>query len=210
MEIKTSGTTMLDVSDGETTWVYNSMNKQYAKIPAAQGPAAVMAVMGIKLPDTSYIHTSYKTTGQETIDIDGQKYECWVVEMQISEFSFASGPNDKVAPPKVTGAVMTSWIDKKLGIDVQFTFAITMQMGGKDIEMHQKVVKTRLKIDAHGRSAVHLHPAIRCEGSKRAEQVPLTDRQAGSCGYVGACVRSENGLRRNVQLGGAQRKTGAP
>ena len=147
MEIKTSGTTMLDVSDGETTWVYNSMTKQYAKIPAAQGPAAVMAVMGIKLPDTSYIHTSYKTTGQETIDIDGQKYECWVVEMQISEFSFASGPNDKVAPPKVTGAVMTSWIDKKLGIDVQFTFAMTMQMGGKDIEMNQKVVKKGLKID---------------------------------------------------------------
>jgi outer membrane lipoprotein-sorting protein len=25
MEIKTSGTTMLDVSDGETTWVYNSI-----------------------------------------------------------------------------------------------------------------------------------------------------------------------------------------
>ena len=147
MEIKTSGTTMLDVSDGETTWVYNSMTKQYAKIPAAQGPAAVMAVMGIKLPDTSYIHTSYKTTGQETIDIDGQKYECWVVEMQISEFSFASGPNDKAAPPKVTAAVMTSWIDKKLGIDVQFTLAMTMQMGGKDIEMHQKVAKKSLKID---------------------------------------------------------------
>ena len=147
MEIKKGSISMLDVSDGETTWVYNSMTKQYAKIPAAQGPAAVMAVMGIKLPDTSYIHTSYKTTGQETIDIDGQKYECWVVEMQISEFSFASGPNDKVAPPKVTGAVMTSWIDKKLGIDVQFTFAMTMQMGGKDIEMNQKVVKKGLKID---------------------------------------------------------------
>jgi thiol-disulfide isomerase/thioredoxin len=147
MEIKTGSISMLDVSDGETTWVYNSMTKQYAKIPAAQGPAAVMAVMGIKLPDTSYIHTSYKTTGQETIDIDGQKYECWVVEMQISEFSFASGPNDKAAPPKVTAAVMTSWIDKKLGIDIQFTFMMKMQMGGKDVEMHQKVVKKGLKID---------------------------------------------------------------
>jgi thiol-disulfide isomerase/thioredoxin len=42
---------------------------------------------------------------------------------------------------------MTSWIDKKLGIDVQFTLAMTMQMGGKDIEMHQKVAKKSLKID---------------------------------------------------------------
>jgi hypothetical protein len=59
-----------------------------------------MAVMGIKLPDTSYIHTSYKTTGQETIDIDGQKYECWVVEMQISEFSFASGRTTRRRNPR--------------------------------------------------------------------------------------------------------------
>jgi thiol-disulfide isomerase/thioredoxin len=147
MEIKTSGTTMLNVSDGETTWVYNSMNKQYAKIQAALGPAAVMAVMGVKLPDISLIHPTYKTIGEETVEIDGQKHECWLVEMQISEFSFASGPNDKAAPPKVTGAVMTSWIDKKLGIDIQFTLAMKMQMGGKDVEMHQKVVKKGLKID---------------------------------------------------------------
>ncbi|HEV8038727.1 MAG TPA: TlpA disulfide reductase family protein, partial [Bryobacteraceae bacterium] len=76
-----------------------------------------------------------------------QKHECWVVEMQISEFSFASGPDEKAPPPKVTGAVMTSWIDKKLGIDIQFTFSMKMQMGGKDVEMHQKVVKRGLKID---------------------------------------------------------------
>jgi len=147
MEIKTGSMSMLDVSDGETTWVYNSMAKQYAKIPAAQGPAAVMAVMGVKLPDISLIHPSYKTTGEDTIEIDGQKHECWVVEMQIAEFSFASGPNDKAPPPKVTSAVMTSWIDKKLGIDLQFTFAMKMQMGGKDVEMHQKVVKRNMKID---------------------------------------------------------------
>src|SRR5579863_7015862 len=147
MEIKTGSMSMLDVSDGETTWVYSSMAKQYGKIPAAQGPAAVMAVMGVKLPDISLIHPSYKTTGEETIEIDGQKYECWVVEMQISEFSFASGPNDKASPPKVTGAVMTSWIDKKLGIDIQFTFNMKMQMGGKDVEMHQKVVKKGVKIN---------------------------------------------------------------
>src|ERR1035438_1640316 len=135
MEIKTSGTTMLDVSDGETTWVYNSMTKQYAKIPAAQGPAAVMAVMGVKLPDISSIHPSYKTIGQETIDIDGQKHECWVAEMRIPEFTLPSGQKDQ-APPKVTGAVMTSWIGKKLGIDVQFTFAMTMQIDRKSTRLN--------------------------------------------------------------------------
>ena len=31
MEIKTGSISMLDVSDGETTWVYNSMTKQSPK-----------------------------------------------------------------------------------------------------------------------------------------------------------------------------------
>ena len=147
MEIKAGSISMLDVSDGETTWVYNSMAKQYAKIPAAQGRAAIMAVMGLKLPDISPIHFSYKTTGEETVEIDGKKYECWLVEMQISEFSFASGPNEKAPPPKVTGEAMTSWIDKKLGITIQFIFTMKMRIGGKDVEMHQKVVNRNLKID---------------------------------------------------------------
>jgi outer membrane lipoprotein-sorting protein len=83
METKTEGVTILDVSDGETTWVYNSSAKQYVKIPAAQGPGAILAAMGVNMPDASSIHTSYKTTGEETIEVDGQEHECWVVEIRI-------------------------------------------------------------------------------------------------------------------------------
>jgi thiol-disulfide isomerase/thioredoxin/outer membrane lipoprotein-sorting protein len=146
MEIRTGNISMLNVCDGENTWVYYSMTKQYAKIPAAQGPAAVVAVMGLQLPDISSFHVTYKTKGEEAIEIDGQKHECWVVEMQIGDFSLPSVQNGQ-APPKVSGAVMTSWIDKKLGIDVQFSFAMKMQMGAKDIAMHQTVVKKNIKID---------------------------------------------------------------
>ncbi len=137
---------MLDVCDGETTWIYNSMAKEYAKIPAAQGPAAVVTVMGLKLSDMSSIPTSYKTTGDETIEIDGQEHECWVVEMQIGEFSVPAVQAGK-APPKVSEGVMTFWIDKKLGIDLQMSLAMQMQMGAQKIEMRQKVVKKGLKID---------------------------------------------------------------
>ena len=38
MEIKAGNFIMLDVCDGETIWIYNSMAKEYARIPAAQGP----------------------------------------------------------------------------------------------------------------------------------------------------------------------------
>jgi thiol-disulfide isomerase/thioredoxin len=148
LEIKAAGnTTIVDVSDGENTWLYNSQANQYAQVPAAQGPAAVLAVMGMKLPDVSSIHFSYKTTGEETIEIDGQKYECWVVELQIGEFALPSSQTDKAPPPKIPGSVMTSWIDKKLGIDVQSTLSMKMQIGGMDVEVHQKMVKKNLKID---------------------------------------------------------------
>jgi thiol-disulfide isomerase/thioredoxin len=146
MEIKSGNIGLLDVCDGENTWVYSSQAKQYAKVPAAQGPAAVVTVMGLKLSDASSIPASYKTTGEETIEIDGRKHECWVVEMQIEALSVPSvekGP----APPKVSAGVMTFWIDKKLGFDLQFSLVMHMRMGGRDIETHQKVVKKNLKID---------------------------------------------------------------
>jgi thiol-disulfide isomerase/thioredoxin len=144
MEVKTAGMTILDVSDGESTWVYNSMAKQYAKIEAAQGPAAVMAAMGVKMPDTASVHYTYKTTGEETVEMDGQKHDCWVLEMQIGEMTLPS--NDKT-PPKMTGAVMNMWIDKKLGIELQNTLSMKMVIGGKDMDLHQKSVKKNLRID---------------------------------------------------------------
>src|SRR5580698_5001551 len=46
-ETKAGDVTMLNMSDGENTWVYSSVGNQYTKISAAQGPAAVVASMGI-------------------------------------------------------------------------------------------------------------------------------------------------------------------
>ncbi len=147
VETKGVGMSVLDVSDGENTWLYNSRANQYAKVPAVQGPAAVLAVLGMKMPDVSSIHFNYKTIGEETIEIDGQKYECWVVELQFGEFALPTSQADKAPPAKISGAVMTSWIDKKLGIDVQSALAMKMQIGGTDLQMHQKMVKKSLRID---------------------------------------------------------------
>jgi thiol-disulfide isomerase/thioredoxin/outer membrane lipoprotein-sorting protein len=146
MEVTTGNFRMLNVCDGENTWIYNSMDKQYARIPAAEGPAAVVALMGLNLPELSSLHITYKTVGEESIEIDGQKHECWVVEMHVAEFSVPSVQAGQ-ASPKVSGAGMTAWIDKKLGIDLQFSFAMKMKTGTQDIDMRQKVVKKNIRID---------------------------------------------------------------
>jgi thiol-disulfide isomerase/thioredoxin/outer membrane lipoprotein-sorting protein len=147
-EAKAAGATFLDVSDGENTWVYSSVGNQYAKIPAAQGPGAVMAAMGVNLPDMSSIHTSHKTIGEDSIEIEGQKHDCWIVEVQIGEVPLPvpSAQNGRTQP-KITNAVMRSWIDKKLGLDIETTLVMSMQMGGPDIKMRQKIVKKSIRID---------------------------------------------------------------
>src|SRR5271154_6206743 len=65
-ETSTAGMTVLVVSDGEFTYFYSSMNKQYVKIPAALGPAGMMSAVGMKMPDLDSIHQSYKTLRDET------------------------------------------------------------------------------------------------------------------------------------------------
>jgi cytochrome c biogenesis protein CcmG/thiol:disulfide interchange protein DsbE len=145
IDTKTMGVSILDVSDGETTWIYNSAAKQYAKTRAAQGLAAVAAAMGLKIPDASSIHPSYQATSEETIEIDGHKHECWVLEMRVAKFTGIS--IEDVPPSKMIDTVMTSWIDKKLGIDVQSTLDTKMQIGNTEVPMHQKLVKKRIQID---------------------------------------------------------------
>src|SRR5882757_835650 len=48
---------------------------------AALGPAGILQAMGMRnLPDVSKLQTGQKTLRAETIEIAGQKYDCWVVE----------------------------------------------------------------------------------------------------------------------------------
>lgn len=145
IDTKSMGVTILDVSDGETTWVYNSAAKEFAKTPAAQGPEAVAAAMGLKIPVASSIRPTYKSTGEETIEIDGLKHECRAVELRVGEFT---GPYiDNQYPSKMIDTVMTLWIDKKLGMDIQSTFDAKMRIGGMDVPMHQKTVKKGIHIN---------------------------------------------------------------
>src|ERR1022692_2821402 len=88
--------------------------------------AKVQAGMGMKLPDMTIVQAG--AVREETIEIDGRKRDCWVVES------------------RVTGMAITLWIDKKLMIDVQST-AIAKIAGSPETEVHIKEVKKNLKVD---------------------------------------------------------------
>lgn len=147
IESSTGGMTVLVVSNAEFTYVYSSSNKQYVKILAGLGPAGMMSAMGMKMPDLASIHQSYKTLREETIEIDGVKHDCWVLEDNIGDMVVPLPQNDQ-PPVKATGVVMTIWVDKKLLIAMQTFMSMKIALPSMPaMEMRQTIVVKNLKID---------------------------------------------------------------
>jgi thiol-disulfide isomerase/thioredoxin/starvation-inducible outer membrane lipoprotein len=142
-ESRIQGVTMLTVSDGESTWTYNSMTRQYAKKSAALGPMAMLSAMGVNsLPDTSKAKIAEKTLGAETLEMEGQKHDCWLVENHVGEFAIT-----EPQPVTVKDFTIRYWIDKKTKLDLQMTVSMKVDAGAGDMEMLQKFTKTEMKID---------------------------------------------------------------
>jgi len=143
VESKIQGVTMLTVSDGESTWIYNSMTREYAKRSAALGPAATLSAMGVGgLADTANLKIDEKTTGSDTLEVDGQKYDCWVVENRVQDIDM-SGPQ----PVTIKGTLIRYWIDKKTKLDLQMSIAMKIVAATGEMDMQQTSTKTEIKID---------------------------------------------------------------
>jgi thiol-disulfide isomerase/thioredoxin len=137
------------VTDGEATWTYRPSTKLYTKIAAAQTPngqaadLAVLDVIGF-FADAK----SWKTTGEETITVDGQSYDCWV----ISNTSLKM-PAQAALGGQLSGGTLTAWIDKKLLVEIkeEITYSIkaTQTPGAAPVEYKSRITQlTRaLKVD---------------------------------------------------------------
>jgi thiol-disulfide isomerase/thioredoxin len=143
MDSKTQGINIVMVSDGETTWAYNSQANQYVKENVGMGPMAILKMMGMQdMPDISKVASTSKTLREETLEVDGQKHDCWVVETKVAAMDVPGAQG-----AKVSDMVMTMWLDKKLSIDLQSTISMKMSVMGNNIGMSEKMVKKNLKID---------------------------------------------------------------
>lgn len=142
-ESRIQGVTVLTVCDGESTWIYNSMTRQYAKKSAALGPSALLSAMGVgSLPDTSSVKFTEKTLGSEMLEVGGEKHDCWLVENHAGDLTIT-----QPQPVTVKDFSVRYWIDKKSKIDLQMTVSMTVSAGENQMEMQQKTVKSELKVD---------------------------------------------------------------
>ena len=147
IDLQLGGGSLL-VSDGELTWTYRPSTKTYTRIAAAQTPdgtAASLAVLDVigffADPKTT------KTSRQESITIDGTAYDCWVLTSSVKL------PAQAGMGGQVSDGVMTSWIDKKLLVEVQeeisYTVKVSPAAGAPPLEYRSRVLQvTRgLKVD---------------------------------------------------------------
>jgi thiol-disulfide isomerase/thioredoxin len=145
MESKVMGIGISMISDGETTWAYNSMSNQYVKQNAALGPEGIVKMIGVNgMPDVSKISMTSKTLREEKVDVGGQPHDCWVVETKVGKIDMP-----QAAGAEVTDMVMTTWLDKKTGIDLRSETSMKMKMPAfsEPMSMSQSMVKKTLKID---------------------------------------------------------------
>jgi thiol-disulfide isomerase/thioredoxin len=122
------GSTVI-VSDGENTWMYvGSPLKQYTKTPAVSSPDALIKSVnpgiGEMLEDlkTRDPYLSAKITGQETVDVGGEKFDCYVVEAAL----------DKIKMPDLytmSNGSTKMWIDKKTHLLLKQTTTATIEGG---------------------------------------------------------------------------------
>jgi thiol-disulfide isomerase/thioredoxin len=119
------------------------------------------------VPKMADLHLTQKTTGEENITIDGQKHDCWVVQTDIGDMQLPG-----VAKGQISDGKIITWIDKKLGIDLQSEVSMKVSLpGGISTETHIKTVKKDLQID--GPVADSVFAFTPPEGAKEVEKLSL-------------------------------------
>ncbi len=111
VEEKASGLdAMLIISDGENTWMYMPLTKQYSKMPSDDSGDLhdLMGGMGMAaIPDATKMGPDAKVVRSETLEVDGQPHDCWVIEFRSDKLDMA----------------FTSWIDKAFGIQLKMSMS---------------------------------------------------------------------------------------
>ena len=136
------------VSDGELTWTYRPSTRTYTRIAAAQTPDGVAANLAV-LDVLGFFADSRttKTTRQETITIEGTAYDCWVLTSSVKI------PTQASMGGQLSDGVMTSWIDKKLLVEVQEEIAYTVTVppapGAEPVAYKSRILQVMhgLKVD---------------------------------------------------------------
>jgi thiol-disulfide isomerase/thioredoxin len=145
IESQNGATSMTVVSDGSHTYVYLDQQKKYIKRAATSSPESVLGENGVlkDIPDISTFIKDVKITGEKTMEVDQQSYECWVVEAHYDTIKL---PDQRLT---IANAVQISWISKTLGLTLQNGFTAHLIVGSlpEPVEMTQATTTVSLSLN---------------------------------------------------------------
>jgi thiol-disulfide isomerase/thioredoxin len=131
------------VSDGEFTWTYISMLKQYTKKAAIGGPMAAFQSFGFgQMPDAAKLAEATRTIRADVVEVDGQKHDCWVLETRMDVLPLPAPPG-----AQLRDLVMTRWMDKALLMDLRSEMTAKMDAGPMKTNMRQEMRTHGLQFD---------------------------------------------------------------
>jgi len=140
METRAAGMdAMLMISDGQRTWIYMPLLKQYSKMtPDGAGDMqSMMGGMGIAaIPDITKMGAAAKVVGSEMLEVDGQPHDCWVIESRLDKR--ATGQ----AGAEMQDMAYTFWIDKALGIQLKMSVVGKVKADAGAPAMESRMVTT--------------------------------------------------------------------
>ena len=139
----------LIVSNGEATWMYIGQLQEYTKTAAAATPESLVKSL---VPGMSGVmdqlktkdpYLSAKITGEEQVEVDGQKYDCYVLEARLETITLPGSF-------EMANGVQKMWIEKVSKLTLKQTMTATMQGGPltAPAQMNQSVTVTSEKLDA--------------------------------------------------------------
>ena len=150
LRIETSGQLggALIVSDGENTWTFVEGLKQYMKIPAATTPENLIKSLMPGMSDVTEQlkakdpYLSAKVTGEETVEVEDRKVDCYVVEAELDKLKLPGSV-------EMSDSVQRVWIDKASKLTLKLTMTATMNGPGirGPVEMNQEVTVVSAKLD---------------------------------------------------------------
>jgi len=125
IESETDAAATTVVSDGAHTYIYLDQQKKYIRRAATSSPESALGENSVlkNLPDINKSIKSVEITGEKTMEIDDQQYECWIVAARYDTINL---PTQNLT---ILDAVQTSWISKTLGLTLQNSFTARLLIG---------------------------------------------------------------------------------
>ena len=142
------GLRFLTISDGEFTWTYEGMSKQYTKMASSPGLTAFLAdaetrdLARMLLTGGPELKTT--TLQDDAVTVDGRRRPCSVIESRLDKFEVPLAQGTALSD-----LVMVTCVDKALGLGLKSTVSFKTQIPsmGTAIRIELTQLTTTLTLD---------------------------------------------------------------